>query len=412
MGAFPHLVLTISRLSMSISTETADLSGLRISRDKKDSENGKSSKLKILIGSLLILALGSGYFLLRGSFTATPEVEVATVSLTFPSQANAVLTASGYVVAQQKAAVASKGTGRLEYLGVQEGDRVKKGQLIARLEDQDVMAALAKARADLQLARADSEDTHRTLERQTTLYKSGLISKAELDGADARYKRVLASIMSAQAAVTSAEVALENTRIRAPFDGTVLTKNADVGEVVAPFGAASNSRGAVVTMADMSSLEVEADVSESNITRVKIDQPTEIVLDAYPEVRYQGYVNKIVPTADRAKATVLTKVRFKERDERVLPEMSAKVTFLSAELDKERATAPPKLTVPLSAVVNRNGTDVVLLVRDGVLTEMPVKTGERIGTRIEIREGPVQGDQVVARPDPTLMSGSKIKVRS
>jgi len=397
---------------MSASTETADLSGLRISRDKKNDDNGSSPKWKVIVGGVIIVALAAGYFLLRGNFTATPEVEVATVSLTFPSQANAVLTASGYVVAQQKAAVASKGTGRLEYLGVQEGDRVKKGQLIGRLEDQDVVAALARARADLQLAMADSEDAHRSLERQTSLYKSGLTSKAELDGANARYKRVLASIMSAQAAVSSAEVAVENTRIRAPFDGTVLTKNADVGEVVAPFGAASNSRGAVVSMADMSSLEVEADVSESNITRVKIGQPTEIVLDAYPEVRYQGFVGKIVPTADRAKATVLTKVRFREKDERVLPEMSAKVTFLSKELDKAASTAPPKLTVPLSAVVNRNGADVVLLVREGALTEMPVKTGERIGARIEIREGVVQGDQVVARPDPTLSTGSKIKVKS
>jgi HlyD family secretion protein len=397
---------------MSASTETADLSGLRISRDRKSDENGSSPKWKTAIGAAIIVALGTGYFLFRGTFAATPEIEVATVSLTFPSQANAVLTASGYVVAQQKAAVASKGTGRLEYLGVQEGDRVKKGQLIGRLEDQDVMAALARAIADLQLAKADSEDAHRTFERQKALFASGLTSKAELEGTEARFKRVLASIMSAKASVSSAEVALENTRIRAPFDGTVLTKNADVGEVVAPFGAASNSRGAVVSMADMSSLEVEADVSESNITRVKIGQPTEIVLDAYPEIRYQGFVSKIVPTADRAKATVLTKVRFKERDERVLPEMSAKVTFLSKELDKATSTAPPKLTVPLSAVVNRNGADVVLLVREGTLTEMPVKTGERIGARVEIREGVVQGDQVVARPDPTLATGSKIKVKS
>ncbi len=396
---------------MSSSTETADLSGLRISRDKQDSENNKNPKVKIIVGAVIVLLLGAGYVLFRGSFAATPEIEVATVSLTFPSQANAVLTASGYVVAQQKAAVASKGTGRLEYLGVQEGDKVKKGQLIGRLEDQDVMAALARATADLHLAKADSEDAHRTFERQRSLFSSGLTSKAELEGTEARFKRVLASIMSAQAAVRSAEVSVENTRIRAPFDGTVLTKDADVGEVVSSFGASSNSRGAVVTMADMSSLEVEADVSESNITRVKIGQPVEIVLDAYPEVRYQGYVGKIVPTADRAKATVLTKVRFMERDERVLPEMSAKVTFLSKELDKATAQAPPKLTLPSSAIVNRNGANVVLLVREGVVTETPVKTGDQIGARIEIREGVMQGDQVVARPDPTLTSGSKIKVK-
>lgn len=397
---------------MSSSTETADLSGLRISRDKKDPENGRSSRMRLIIGAAIVLALGAGYFLLRGSFAAPPEVEVASASLTFPSQANAVLTASGYVVAQRKAAVASKGTGRLEYLGVVEGDRVKRGQIIARLEDQDVTAAVMKSRADLALAQADSEDAHRSLERQQALFRSSLTSKAELDAAEARYKRVLASILSAQAAVRSAEVALENTLIRAPFDGTVLTKDADVGEVVAPFGAASNSRGAVVTMADMSSLEVEADVSEANITRVKIGQPTDIVLDAYPEIRYQGYVSKIVPTADRAKATVLTKVRFKARDERVLPEMSAKVAFLSKEVDSAAAQQKPVLTVPFSSVASRNGQQVVLLVRDDILSEVPVDVGRRLGDRIEIRTGLMERDRVVLRPTPELASSTKIKVKS
>lgn len=397
---------------MGTSTETADLSGLRINRDKKDTESGKGSNAKIVIGAILIIVLATGYVVFKGSFAATPEIEVTTVSLTFPSQANAVLTASGYVVAQQKAAVASKGTGRLEYLGVQEGDKVKKGQLIGRLEDQDVMAALARATADLQLARADSEDAHRTFERQKALFASGLTSRAELEGTEARFKRVLASIMSAQAAVRSAEVSVENTRIRAPFDGTVLTKDADVGEVVAPFGAASNSRGAVVTMADMSSLEVEADVSESNITRVKIGQPSEITLDAYPDKRYQGYVHKIVPTADRSKATVLTKVRFKDRDERVLPEMSAKVIFLAKEVTADEAQAPPKVTVPLSAVATRNGVTMVLLVRDEQVIERRVITGERIGDRIVITEGVAQGEKVVLNPYPDLTDGAAIKIKS
>lgn len=367
---------------------------------------------KIGIAFGIIVVLGAGYMFLRSILAPTPEVEVATASLTFPSQANAVLTASGYVVAQRKAAVASKGTGRLVYLGVVEGDHVKMGQIIGRLEDQDVTAALMKARADLQLAQADSDDAARSLERAEALFKSSLISKADLDAAVARYKRVTASILSAEAAVTAAAVAVENTRIRAPFDGTVLTKDADVGEVVAPFGAASNSRGAVVTMADMNSLEVEADVSESNITRVKIGQPTDIVLDAYPDVRYQGYVSKIVPTADRAKATVLTKVRFKSRDERVLPEMSAKVSFLSKETDSAAAQQRPVLTVPFTAVVSRGGRDVVLLVQNDIVTEVPVRTGARLGDRLEIKEGLAERDRVVLRPTQELSSGMKIKVKS
>jgi RND family efflux transporter MFP subunit len=168
----------------------------------------------------------------------------------------------------------------------------------------------------------------------------------------------------------------------------------------------------VVTIADMSSLEVEADVSESNITRVQPGQPAEITLDAYPERRYQGYVHKIVPTADRSKATVLTKVRFKDRDERVLPEMSAKVVFLGKDISEEEAKAPPRITVPSSAVATRDGRTIVLLVRDETLVERQVTTGERMGDRIVVMEGIVQGDRVVLRPDPGLTDGSKIKIKS
>jgi len=397
---------------MTTETEKTDLSALRISGEKKNSYNSRKISPKFIVGIGVIALFVAGYFLLQGSFAGATEVEVATASLTFPSQANAMLTASGYVVAQQKASVASKGTGRLVYLGVEEGDRVKRNQIIARLEDSDVIAALEKAKADNEVAKADLDDARRTLERQQTLYSSGLTSKAELDAAEARQRRVLALIRSAEAAVKGAEVALENTRIRAPFDGTVLTKDADVGEVVAPFASSISSRGAVVTMADMSSLEVEADVSESNITRVSAGQPCEIVLDAYPEKRYAGFVHKIVPTADRAKATVLTKVRFKDRDDSVLPEMSAKITFLAKELDASAASAPPKLTVPAAAVVKRDDIDVVFLVKDGEVVQVPVKTGEVLAGRIEVKEGLRQGDKVVLRPDPDLSSSSKIKVKS
>ncbi len=393
-------------------TQKPDLSALRISHDKKEPSGKSAGARKYILPLGLVLLLVVAYFLVRNQFAAAIEVETATVSLTSPSQANSILNASGYVVAQQKASVASKGTGRLEYLGVEEGDRVTKGQIIARLEDADVKAALERAQADLLLAQADNDDARLALERQRTLYASGLTSKADLDAAEARYKRVQASIKSAEAAVTGAEVSLENTRIRAPFDGTVLTKDADVGEVVAPFASSASSRGAVVTIADMSSLEVEADVSESNITRVSTGQPCEIVLDAYPEKRYAGYVHKIVPTADRAKATVLTKVRFRERDDRVLPEMSAKVSFLSKEIDSEQANAPPKLTLPEDALITRDGQTVVFLLREQTVKETPVRTGIRIGNRMEILEGLQQGDLVVVKPGSDLSTGTKIKTRN
>jgi RND family efflux transporter MFP subunit len=396
---------------MSVTTEKTDLSTLRIDRERLEESVSNRKRKTITLGAIAIVAIALGAFVwFSGILTPTQEVEVTTVTLTYPSFANAVLTASGYVVAQQKASLASKATGRLVYLGVEEGDKVRKYDIIARIEDQDVVAALAQARANYEVAKADFDDARQWLERQRTMYASGTTSKADLDAAEARFRRVEASIKAAEANVRSSEVALENTRIRAPFDGTVLTKNANVGEVVAPF-AAGSSRAAVVTIADMSSLEVEADVSEANITRVRPGAPCEITLDAYPEIRYQGFVHKIVPTADRAKATVMTKVRFTERDERVLPEMSAKVTFLSKQLEKGEADAKPRLTVSSSAVVTRDGQEIVLLVREDRVIETPVKTAGRIGDRTVIEEGVAQGDQVVATPNPSLTANTKIKIK-
>ncbi len=388
-----------------------ELSSLRINRDGPSNEAGKNPRLKYLIGGGVFVLAVVLYFLLGDTFSAPVEVEAVTVAMTFPSDANALLTASGYVVAQQKASIASKATGRLVHLGVEEGDVVKKGQIIARIEDQDVQAVVSRTEADLQLARADSLDALQSLEREKKLFEGGLTSQAALDGAQARMWRTEAAIGSARAALGEARVALENTRIRAPFDGTVLTKDADVGEIVAPFASSANSRAAVVTMADMSSLEVEADVSESNITRVTPGQHCEIVLDAYPEVRYPGFVHKIVPTADRAKATVLTKVRFHKKDDRVLPEMSAKVSFLSEKPAEGESNSTPRLTVSAGAIVRRDDAEVAFLISGNIVRLVPVRTGDRFGDRIEISEGLALGDQVVARPNPELSDGTTIKVR-
>lgn len=365
----------------------------------------------ILTSAGIVLGLVIVLFALRHGTSSPEEVEVASATLMSRAQASAVLTASGYVVAKQKASIASKGTGRLVSLAVEEGDPVREGQVIARLEDQDVTAALERAVADLAVARADSAEARLALARQRTLFEANLASSAEMEAAASRMQRVEALILAARAAVRSAEVQVENTRIRAPFDGTVLTKDADVGEVVAPFASSANSRGTVVTIAAMSSLEVEADVSESNIMRVSVGQPCEITLDAYPDQRYPGVVHKIVPTADRSKATVLTRVRFRKLDERVLPEMSAKVSFPPRDRQPDAGEEPPQLTIPASALVTREGNDIVLLVRGTSLTETPVKSGERYGTRIEITEGLQAGDRVVARPTPAMRTGTTVKVR-
>jgi RND family efflux transporter MFP subunit len=392
-------------------TEKPNIASLRIERDDSTPPPPPSHGKRRIGIAVVIVAAGTGaFFLLRGK--APVEVETTTVSLTSPSQANAVLNANGYVVAQRKAAVASKGSGRLVYLGVEEGDKVLKGQILARLEDQDVVAAYEKANADLAVARADSLDAVVSLERQRALHAAHLASDADYDAARARAGRVIAGIASARAAVDGAAVGVENTRIRAPFSGTVLTKDADVGEVVAPFASSTNSRGAVVSIADMGSVQVEADVSESNITRVTVGQPCEIVLDAYPDRRYHGTVHKIVPTADRAKATVLTKVAFNDLDDHVLPEMSAKITFLSNGTDSITASSPPVTTVPTTSVTNRNGTTVVLVVRNDRIVETPVRTGAVFGNRTEIKEGVGIGDRVVLRPDPTMSTGTSVTVHA
>ena len=218
-------------------------------------------------------------------------------------------------------------------------------------------------------------------------------------------------IDSAKFALRAAEVAVENTLIIAPFDGTVLKKNADIGEIVAPLAGAASSKAAVVTIADMSSLEVDADVSEANITRISPEQNCEISLDAYPQQRYPGYVTKIVPTADRAKATVLVKIKFKEYDQRVLPEMSAKISFLRAGTAAE-ANAKPLLTVPANAVAQRNGRDVVFQIKDGRAVELAVTVGQRFGTAVEITQGLKEGDKVIGKVDDKLEPGSKVALAS
>ncbi len=392
--------------------QNADLSALKIDRNKELEEAGKSKRMTWIVSVFVVLAVAlGGYFALGNALEQAVEVSLTTATLSSPSQSNALLAASGYVVAQRKASVASKATGRLVYLGVVEGDKVKKDQIIGRLEDSDILASLEQAKANLKVNEADLVSAKRALDREKSLFEKGLSTQADYDAADANYRRVLASIDVAQAIVTGQEVALENTRVRAPFDGTVLTKSADVGEMVVPMAASVGSKAAVVTIADMSSLQVEADVSDSNIERVTATQPCEITLDAYPDVRYPAYVAKIVPTADRAKATVLVKVAFRSYDSRVLPEMSAKVLFLSKPTDAASAKARPILTVPSTSVVDRNGRKVVFLVQDEKAVEVPVMTGKQMGSLVEITGGLSAGDKIIERVDGTIANGMKVKVR-
>jgi HlyD family secretion protein len=391
-----------------MATPGSDLSSLRIDRSATQLPQKRRSRSRIVIWTIAVLLLVAVALAIKHWFDPGVEVQIATATLTSPSQADAVLTASGYVVARRKAAVASKGTGTLVYLAVEEGDRVKKGQVIARLDDSDVMATLRRARENLRVAEADLDEARKNYERMRAVIEKRAVSQADYDAAEARYKRVVFTIEAAKYAVREAEVAVENTRIIAPFDGTVLKKNADVGEIVAPLAGAASSKAAVVTIADMSSLEVDADVSEANITRVAAEQNCEITLDAYPQHRYPGYVSNIVPTADRAKATVMVKIKFKEYDQRVLPEMGAKVTFLAPGTRADAMTVKPLLTVPAAAVVARDGRAVVFQVKENRAVEVPVTTGRRIGNAIEITGGLKEGDRVINKADDRIKNGTKV----
>lgn len=389
-------------------TKNADLSSLRIDRSNK--EEIKSGKKNIFIISGIILFLIAGYFIITSFLGNSVQVKLTTAVLQKPGQTTASLNASGYIVAQRKAAIASKGTGRLIFLGVVEGDQVKKNQVIARLEDNDIRAQLEQAKANLKLQQADLVNALNTFNRTKDLFAKGLSSQQELDQTEANYNRILASIEVAKAGVQAAEVALENTLIRAPFDGTVLTKNAEVGEIVAPFGGSTTSKTAVVTIADMNSLLVEADVSESNIEKIIEGQDCEIMLDAYPEKSYQGYVFKIVPTADRSKATVMVKVGFKNYDSRVLPEMSAKVAFFTEPVDTSISNQKPILVIPASSVRNENGKSYVFTVSDDKAIKNEIVIGQKLGSYVEVLSGLQSGQKVISTLDEKIKDGVDVKL--
>jgi len=395
-----------------VETQKADLNSLKIDRTEEKRPPGRNKKIitRVVITIILLVGIFLGYNYVNTLLHKKEEVRLTAVTLQAGSYSSAVLNASGYVVAQRKAAVASKGTGRLIYLGVVEGDRVKKDQVIARLEDNDIKAQLDQSKANLKIVEADLKDAENFYNRQKELYSKGLSSQQEFETAEARYNRTLATIDLAEAQVLASEVGMENMLIRAPFDGTVLTKNADVGEIVAPFGASTTSRAAVVTMADMTSLQVEADVSESNIEKILLNQESEIVLDAYPDKSYPGFVDKIVPTADRSKATVLVKVGFKKYDSRVLPEMSAKVTFLAAKNDKIKMEENPILLVPSSSIVTRKGLDVVYVVKDNKAVEIAVQLGRKFGENVEIISGIDAGENIIANVTEKIKDGVEVKV--
>ncbi len=365
------------------------------------------------------------------------EVQASSVLVAYPSQQYAELSASGYVVAQRRAAVSSKGTGRLVELRVREGSQVRQGELLGRIDASDVDAALGAARAGVgqsEAGRAQAEATLRQAQvelsnaeseykRNLELKAQGFVSPQAVDASERRAQTARVQVDWARAAIAQAQatwalsqaqvkvqqVGVSNTEIRAPFDGVVLIKNANVGDMITPFSSAAGTSGAVVTLADMSTLEVEADVSEAQVARVKVDQPVEITLDALPDARLRGSVARIVPTVDRAKATVMTKIRFEKLDARILPEMSAKVSFLSQPASD--ADQKPVLAVNPKTIAQREGKSVVFHIQGASIAAIPVSLGRKLGDTQELLQPTLKaGDRLVLNPAEKLKSGDSVAV--
>lgn len=399
--------------------DTPDLDRLRI--DRTAQAPPARARRRILLWLVLAAVLVAALVFAWRAVGGRERVTTAGASFAWPSQQYTVLNATGYVAPQRKAAISSKASGRLEWLGVLEGSRVRKDELIARLENRDVAAALGQARANVAVARAnlaqaeaELADAERAGRRAAELLDRNFIARANYDAAVARRDKAAAAVAGMRAAVaaaqanaTAAAVALDQTLIRAPFDGVILTKSANVGDNITPFSSAADSKGAVVTMADMETLEVETDVSETSLARIAVGQPAEIALDAFPSLRLLGEVARTVPTVDRSKATLLVKVRFLERDARVLPDMSARVAFLSRRLSADERRPLP--AVPRAALAKRGGRAVVFVLEGERVRAAPVTVGRALGELVAVA-GVAPGSHVVLRPPPGLADGDAVRV--
>ena len=402
-----------------------DLSALKIEREPLNTGGGRWVKWVFL---LLFLG-GAGFWAFTWFTRERPiEVEVASVSERAAGTSASVLTGKGYVTARRRATVSSKVTGKVIEVNVEEGMAVRKGQVLARLDDSTLQAALGLYRAQLEAAKRQIPESEVRLEqarvqlqRQERLRKEGLNTPNDIDNAKAEVDSLVARIASAQETVKVAEsqiamqqTAIDDTVIRAPFSGIALLKDAQPGEMVSPVSAGGGfTRTGISTIVDMSSLEIEVDVNESYINRVSAGQPVTAVLDAYPGFEIPASVIAVVPTADRQKATVLVRIGFKKLDPRILPDMGVGVTFLrEADASAASQSAAQSVTlVPQGAVKTDSGTTFVFLVNGQTVERRAVKIGGTDGDRVEVLAGLKGGDRIVIAPPADLAAGKQIIVK-
>jgi RND family efflux transporter MFP subunit len=400
-----------------------DLAALRIEREPDRPGAGR------WIGWVLVLLVlgGAGVGAWKWVTRERPiEVQTATVTERAAGAQAAVLNASGYVTARRRATVSSKITGKVVEVNIEEGMAVREGQVLARLDDSSPRAMLALSEAQAESARhAIQENDVRlaqgrvTLGRMTQLLKDGIVTQADVDQAkldvDSTAARIAALNEQVKVAERQVEVQrtdLDNTIIRAPFSGMAITKDAQPGEMVSPVSAGGGyTRTGICTIVDMKSLEIDVDVNESYINRVKPGQNVTAVLDAYPEWQIPAHVITTIPTADRQKATVQVRIAFEKLDPRILPDMGIKVTFLREADDKETPAAQPTTLVPKAAIQAQSGSNFVFVVRGDAVARQAVRTAGTDGDRIEVLAGLHSGERVVVSPPAELKDGAKVIVK-
>jgi RND family efflux transporter MFP subunit len=400
-----------------------DLAALRIEREPES-----ISSRRWITWVVLLVVLGGGGFAAWTYVTRERpiEVEVAAVTERAAGTQAAVLNASGYVTARRRATVSSKITGKVVEMNVDEGMAVREGQVLARLDDASARAAVALAEAQVESARGAMRENQvrlsearLTLGRMIELLKGGIVGQAEVDAAQAQADSLAARIqtLGEQARVSERQLDLErtnldNTVIRAPFSGMAISKDAQPGEMVSPVSAGGGfTRTGICTIVDMRSLEIEVDVNESYINRVKPKQEVTAVLDAYPEWQIPAAVITMVPTADRQKATVLVRIGFKALDPRILPDMGVKVTFLREPGATDAPATRPIALVPASAIRTENNQAYAFVVNGDVVERRAVSTGGADGDRLEVLAGLKAGDRVVVSPPEELVAGVRVRVK-
>lgn len=410
------------------------LATLRIKRAQAPPSRSPRRGLRRLVLFVVVLAvIGGGLaavyfsesFSVLQAFEPRLEVRVANVSVFTGRAADAVVVATGYLESRRQAKIGARAPGRIQLLNVEEGSRVTKGQLLAELEHADLDAALAANKAQLEQAKAgvveqqvEIERTVREYDRAVKLQPTRAISETELDAAKFERDAAVAKMESLKAAVTLAEARVreaeqvkENMFVRAPFDGTVISKDAEVGESILPGGMGESSgRGSVVTIADLDQLEMDCDVKEDYIGRVVVDRMAEVAIDAVPGHRYKGKVRKVIPMGDRARATIKVKVAITDADERLFPEMSGTVFFLPDANNGAADTNERRVFCPTTAVQKDGDANFVWVLADDRVKRTAVKTGAATDGRTEILEGLTGGERVVLEPPPDLRDGQQVKV--